>query len=134
VGRGIKGDVQGISQMVSHPFDTARGLVQQTGQAASAAAKEFQDTSAAPLGQRLGAAALTGLEQAPVIGGMVQHAEEGGERMGSPEAVGAAAEGITSFEAPGVVGKLAPRAGAAIARRSGRLGSGCGGRAGRKNH
>jgi hypothetical protein len=116
VGRGIKGDVQGITQMVSHPFDTARGLVQQTGQAASAAAKEFQDTSAAPLGQRLGAAALTGLEQSPVIGGMVQHAEEGGERMGSPEAVGAAAEGITSFEAPGVVGKLAPRAGAAIAR------------------
>lgn len=117
VGRGVADDVTGLYQTVRHPIDTAKGLVKQAGTAATEAGKEFRDTKGAPLGQRLGAAALTGLENAPMIGGMVQHAEEGGEQMGSPEAAGAAAEGITAFAAPEVAGKalkLAPRAAEAV--------------------
>ena len=33
----------------------------------------------------MAAGALGLLENAPVIGGMVQHAEEGGDKMGSPK-------------------------------------------------
>lgn len=113
VGRGVADDVTGLYQTARHPIDTATGLVKQAGTATTEAGKEFRDTAGAPIGQRLGAAALTGLENAPMVGGMVQHAEQGGERMGSPEAAGAAAEGITAFAAPEVAGKaigLAPRA------------------------
>lgn len=106
IGRGLANSVTGIAQTVAHPIDTLTGLVSQAGTAVSDAAKEFRDTSGAPLTQRVGAAALTGLEDAPVIGGMVQHAEQGGERMGSPEAFGAAMEGVTSLEAPKLIGPL----------------------------
>lgn len=105
VGRGVMDDVTGIAQTVMHPIDTVTGLAKQAKTSVSEAGKEFRDTAGAPLGQRLGAAALTGLENAPMIGGMVQHAEEGGEEMGSPEAAGAAAEGITAFAAPEIAGK-----------------------------
>lgn len=105
VGRGVMDDVSGIAQTVAHPVKTVKDLKNQTMTAAREAGKEFSDTAGAPMGQRLGAAALTGLENAPMIGGMVQRAEEGGEEMGSPEAAGAAAEGITAFAAPEIAGK-----------------------------
>lgn len=99
VGRGVVNDVKGLSSLL-HPINTAKEIATQTVDAAKAAGKEFSDTKGAPITQRATAAALSGLEQAPVIGGMVQHAEQGGERMASPEAAGAAAEGITTFAAP----------------------------------
>ncbi len=105
VGRGLKNDVLGTMKAIADPTQAVTDLARQTYDAGSAAATEFRDTKGAPTGQRIGATTLTALENAPVIGGMVQKAEEGGERMGSPEAVGAAAEGIISFEAPGLVGK-----------------------------
>jgi hypothetical protein len=78
-----------------------------------AAGQEYRDNAAAPMSQRLAATALRGAEEAPIVGGMVQKAEQGGTQLASPEAAGAAAEGIASFAAPEVAGKaiaLAPRA------------------------
>lgn len=111
VGRGLRNDYEGLKSL-RHPIKALDSVIDQGEKAADAGVKEFKDTAGAPLGQRLGAATLTGLEQAPVLGPMVQHAEEGGEKMGSPEAFGAAMEGVTTLEAPGAVGKaikLAPR-------------------------
>lgn len=105
VGRGLVNDATGIAQTVLHPIDTAKGLVKQGTQAVKAAGQEYRDNAAAPTGQRLAATALRGMEEAPIIGGMVQHAEQGGTRLASPEAAGAAAEGITSFAAPELIGK-----------------------------
>lgn len=116
VGRGLRNDYEGLKSL-RHPINALDSMIDQGEKAADAGVKEFQDTKGAPLGQRLGAATLTGLEQAPLLGPMVQHAEEGGERMGSPEAFGAAMEGVTTLEAPGAaakVAKLAPRAVAAV--------------------
>lgn len=105
IGRGLKNDVLGMYQSAIHPIDTAEGVMKQANESGEAAGKEFRDLKGVPLGQRLGATALAGLEKAPLIGGMVQHAEEGGEQMGSPESVGAAAEAITTFGAPELAGK-----------------------------
>jgi hypothetical protein len=105
VGRGLVNDVTGIAQTVAHPIDTAKGLAKQGVQAARAAGQEYKDNADAPTGQRLAATALRGLEEAPIVGGMVQHAEKGGTQLASPEAAGAAAEGITSFAAPELIGK-----------------------------
>jgi hypothetical protein len=105
VGRGIADDVTGIAQTVAHPIDTVKGLAKQGVGAVRAAGQEYRDNAAAPTGQRLTAAALKGLEEAPIVGGMVQHAEQGGTQLASPEAAGAAAEGITAFAAPELVGK-----------------------------
>ena len=113
VGRGLRNDVSGAAQLAAHPLKTAQAISDQSRTAYHAGLDEFEQTKGAPLYQRTAAAALTGLENAPVIGGMVQHAEEGGERMASPEAAGAAAEGFTTFAAPEVAGRvigLAPRA------------------------
>lgn len=112
-GRGVVNDVKGLYQTVRHPIDTATGIVKQGAQAVKAAGQEYRDNAAAPMTQRLAASALRGAEEAPVIGGMVQKAEQGGTELASPEAAGAAAEGIASFAAPEVAGRaiaLAPRA------------------------
>lgn len=111
-GRGVASDVKGLYQTIRHPIDTATGIVKQGAQAVKAAGQEYRDNAAAPMSQRLAATALRGAEEAPVIGGMVQKAEQGGTELASPEAAGAAAEGIASFAAPEVAGKaiaLAPR-------------------------
>lgn len=105
VGRGLRNDATGIAQTVAHPIDTVEGMMQQANESGEAAGKEFRDLKGVPLGQRLGATALAGLEKAPVIGGMVQKAEQGGERMASPEGFGAAMEGVTTFAAPELAGK-----------------------------
>ena len=114
VGRGVRNDVMGAVDVArqGNIFKTVDDLGEQAQDAWDAGKKEFQDTKGAPLGQRLGAATLTGLENAPMIGGMVRHAEEGGESMASPEAFGSAVEGITTFAAPEAAAraiKLAPR-------------------------
>jgi hypothetical protein len=113
VGRGLKNDVVGLATTVNNPTAALSDLYSQTKDAATEAAKEFRQTAPAPMGQRVAATALKGLENAPMIGGMVQHAEQGGTKPGSPESVGAAAEGVTTFEAPGLAVKgvkaLAPR-------------------------
>lgn len=114
VGRGIVDDVSGLYQSLRHPIKTATSIADQAGAAGNAAMTEFRQTQAAPMGQRLAAGALTFLENAPLVGGMVQKAEEGGTRMASPEAAGAAAEGITAFGFPDLAARtvkgLAPRA------------------------
>lgn len=113
VGRGIKNDVVGMYDAVRHPDATIQAGSEQAKAGDAAGEKEFRDTKGAPLAQRAGAYLMTELENAPIIGGMVQHAEQGGTRPGSPESVGAAAEGVTTFEAPAValhgVKALAPR-------------------------
>lgn len=104
VGRGIVNDVKGLASL-RHPIDTAKQVLDQDQTATADAAKEFRETSAAPLYQRAGAAASTYLEENPFTGSMVQHAEQGGTKMGSPEAFGAAAEGVATIEAPKIAGK-----------------------------
>lgn len=114
VGRGIADDAAGLYQSLRHPIKTAQSVADQAGAAGNAAKTEFEQTKAAPLHQRLAAGALTFLENAPLVGGMVQKAEEGGDRIASPEAAGAAAEGIAAFGLPDLavrtVKGLAPRA------------------------
>lgn len=118
VGRGLKNDVFGLATTVDNPTKALADLYAQSKDAVSAAGKEFRQTAPAPMGQRVAATALKGLENAPMIGGMVQHAEQGGTKPGSPESFGAAAEGVTTFEAPGLAVKgvkaLAPRIGEGI--------------------
>ena len=100
VGRGLKNDVVGAYETVRHPIDTVTGLATQGRVAAKAASREWRENASAPLAQRVAASALGGMEEAPVIGGMVQRVEQGGTELASPEGVGAAAEGITTFAAP----------------------------------
>ena len=107
VGRGLKNDVQGLGALI-HPIKSSLQMADQINDAGRAAAKEFTDTKGVPIPQRAVAAALTGLEQAPIIGGMVQHAEGGGTTPGSPESIGAAAEGLATFEAPKIAGEMIP--------------------------
>ena len=123
VGRGLKNDVAGAYQTLRHPIDTATGLVTQTEDAATKAAKEFKDTKGAPFSQRVAAAELTGLENAPMIGGMVQHAEQGGERMFSPESIGATAEGFTTLAAPEMVGHALPKIADVVRDRAANVGA-----------
>lgn len=105
-GRGLRNDAQGLYQaFTTNPVDTVKGMASQINEADTAQAKEWQETAGQPLGRRLGATALTALEKLPVMGTMVERAEQGGERMGSPEALGAAMEGATTFAAPELVGK-----------------------------
>lgn len=106
VGRGLKNDVVGAYETARRPIDTVTGLVKQGVGAVKAAGQEYRDNAAAPMTQRLAATALRGAEEAPVVGGMVQRAEEGGTELASPEAVGAAAEGITTLAAPEVAGRF----------------------------
>lgn len=105
VGRGLENDVTGVAQALRHPLKTATGISDQSRTAYQEGLKEFEQTKGATLPQRTAAAALTGLENAPVIGGMVQKAEEGGTKIASPEALGAATEGITTLAAPEVAGR-----------------------------
>ena len=116
VGRGLLDDVSGIYSMVRHPGETAKGMAKQLSAAQQASDKEFNDLSATYPSRysptRNLASMLTFAENAPIVGSMVQRAEQGGTTPGSPESVGAAFEGTTSIEAPGAVGKvlgLAPR-------------------------
>lgn len=109
VGRGIVDDAAGLYQSLRHPLDTAQSVADQAGVAGNAAKQEFEQTKAAPLYQRGVAGALTFLENAPLIGGMVQKAEEGGGRVASPEAAGAAAEGITAFGLPDLAARGAAK-------------------------
>lgn len=104
VGRGLANDVKGLASL-RHPLDTIHSLAAQSDVAINAAEKEYQDLKGQPELTRHVAAALSGLENAPIIGGMVQKAEEGGGVIASPESVGAATEGITTFEAPKAVMK-----------------------------
>lgn len=115
IGRGLKNDAAGLATTVYNPTAALANLYTQTKDALSSASQEYRDNAAAPRGQRLAAATLTGLENAPIVGGMVQHAEQGGTTPLSPESVGAAAEGTTTLEAPGAIGKAA-RAGVDTAR------------------
>ena len=94
VGRGLRDDVTGAASLIAHPRKTAADFGSQLDAATDAQNKEWSDTKGQPIGRRIGAAGLSFLEQAPLVGGMVQKAEQGGGRMASPEAVGAAAEGI----------------------------------------
>lgn len=106
VGRGIVDDALGLYQSLRHPIDTAQSVADQAGVAGNAAKTEFEQTKAAPLHQRLAAGTLTFLENAPLIGGMVQRTEEGGDRIASPEGAGAAAEGITAFGLPDLAARV----------------------------
>lgn len=112
VGRGLANDAKGIVQTVAHPLKTAKGISDQSRTAYQEGLKEFEQTKGAPLYQRGVAAALTGLENAPVIGGMVQHAEEGGTKIASPESVGAGMEAATTFAGPDLVTRGIPKAAA----------------------
>ena len=104
IGRGLKNDALGLYQSLRHPLDTATGIRNQLWDANKAGEKEFNDlgdvypSKLSPA--RNVAAAGTFLENAPIIGGMVQKAEAGGTKPGSPEAIGAAAEATTTLEAP----------------------------------
>jgi hypothetical protein len=112
VGRGLKNDAVGLYQSARHPAETGRDMFNQAFLDIAATKGAWDASKGQPLSARAAGAGLAALENAPVIGGMVQHAEQGGGRMGSPEAVGAAAEGVTSIEAPEVAAKaieLAPR-------------------------
>lgn len=103
VGRGLAGDVKGVGAILAHPQQAAAQFTTQA-LAAPYLAKSAYDKAPGTTPQRLAAGALAGLENAPVLGPMVQYAERGGSRMASPEAFGAAAEGVTSFEAPAAIG------------------------------
>jgi hypothetical protein len=121
VGRGLKNLVQGGYQSVRHPIQTVRDMATQLRTAQGATLQEDKDLqNTYPAGSGVGnavkrnvATALTFAENAPVIGGMVQRAESGGTKPGSPEAVGAGVEAATTFGAPELIGRgirLAPRA------------------------
>jgi hypothetical protein len=115
VGRGLMDDVGGVVSTLLHPINTATGLVKQTQTAMQAETQRSEELKSAYPDSggwknkltRMAAGELAGLENAPIVGGMVQRAEQGGTRVGSPEAVGAAAEGITAFGAPELAGKAA---------------------------
>jgi hypothetical protein len=117
LGRGIKGDVAGLATAVMHPRHTVSDMAEQFRTADQASQKEYDDLKNAypsrySIPRNLASMAVFA-ENAPVFGGLVQHAEQGGTRPFSPEAVGAAAEGTAMIEAPKVAGKaikgLAPR-------------------------
>lgn len=80
--------------------------------------KEARDKSKAS-GEGWAGQTLSTLENYPVIGGMVKHAELGGPHMFSPESLGAAAEGSTLAAAPEIgkrLAKFAPEAARATVR------------------
>ncbi len=104
VGRGLAGVGEGLFQMATHPQEAASQFTVQAMAAPRMAAEEFKHAPGT-IPQRGAAAALRGLEEAPVLGPIVQHAEQGGSRMASPESVGAATEAITTLEAPELVGR-----------------------------
>lgn len=103
VGRGIENAVSGTWQTLRHPKETGAGLLTEAIGSGLATQREFEETKGAPMTERAAGAILTGLENAPFVGPMVQHAEGGGGRMGSPEALGAAVEGATTLEAPHMI-------------------------------
>lgn len=107
VGRGLWNDVTGIYGALRHPFDTAQAVKDQSTAAVDAAQKDWQSKadSGIPLWQRAVSAGLTGLDQAPMVGGMVQRAESG-DGVASPESAGAASEAATTFLAPAAAMKI----------------------------
>jgi len=105
VGRGLKNDLVGAIATVQNPFGAANDLYEQTGTALKSARDAYTQTKGTGAAPRAAATALTFLENAPIVGGMVRKAEEGGTKPLSPESVGAAAEGITSFAAPEALAK-----------------------------
>ena len=109
VGRGLNNLVQGGYQTLRHPIDTATGMARQLKTADEASQKEYDDLKGQGQVARNVASMLTFAENAPMIGGMVQRAESGGTKPGSPEAVGAGVEAATTFGAPELI-RLAPRA------------------------
>jgi hypothetical protein len=109
VGRGFSNLAEGAYQSFVHPRDTAQGIKDQTVDAVDAAQQDFSNKQGQPLIQRGVSAGLTFLENAPIVGGMVQKEEEGyhGTILPSPEEAGATAEAVTSFGvAPYVAGKM----------------------------
>ena len=108
VGRGLKNDVLGLYQSVVHPINTAHGMVHDFKTANDAGAKEYYDLKSQGVGEIPAqvASTLTFAEGAPIIGGLVTKAEQGGTKPFSPESIGAAAEGTTMFEAPKAAGKV----------------------------
>lgn len=110
VGRGISNVVGGAYQAVRHPVDTANAVTDQLFDVAiPAAKKEFEDTKGVPLPERGVAAGVSFLENAPIVGSMVQKELEGyhDTALPSPEEVGATAEAATSFGvAPYALGKM----------------------------
>ena len=118
VGRGLLNVAEGLvgpeiqaAQNIAHPVQAARDMQAQ----ATASGNAIRDTfNNAPgtFRQRDAATELSVLENLPMVGGLVQYAEKGGDRMASPEGVGAAIEGITTVAAP----ELAESAARALAR------------------
>ena len=107
LGRGLKNTVVGLGQTIAHPYKTVTGMRDQLKEADAASQKEFQDLGGDKQDSlaKETASALTFAEHAPVIGGMVQYAERGGTKPGSPEAVGAGVEAATTLEAPKLAGE-----------------------------
>lgn len=112
VGRGLKNDVTGIYQTIRHPFNTVTGLYDQTKAALGAADQAYRgeqtyDPKTGTYSHNVpGISTVSAfLENAPMVGGMVRKAEQGGTTPGSPESVGAAAEAMTTFGAPELLGK-----------------------------
>lgn len=104
IGRGVKDDVAGVYQTVRHPIDTATALLTAPIHEAEASNAAFKAERGAGLPAQMAAGTLAGLEEAPIIGGMVRHAEEGNGNIASPESVGASAEAATAILAPDAVG------------------------------
>lgn len=114
IGRGAKNIVTGVGEamkprdpsevkwgptgrLIGHVIgDTATGLET----AAKAGAEAYGR------GEGLGSSVLTGMENLPFVGGAVQHAEQGGPKMFSPQAFGATAELGTYAVAPKVTSRL----------------------------
>ena len=122
IGRGIQGLAQGTQQMaqprtpgeaaLASPKDPLNYAIPGLGEGLVAGKHLIGDTATAlgnmysaqkKAGQQGEGAAgrtLAAMEQAPVIGGAVQHAEQGGPHMFSPQSVGAAAELGTYYFGP----------------------------------
>lgn len=112
IGRGLKNDVMGLATTALHPINAVTGLYGQTKDMLKSGQEAYndeqtRDPKTGAMSRKFPGAntILTMLEKAPVVGGMVQKAEEGGDKLASPESVGAAAEGITTFGAPELLGK-----------------------------
>lgn len=109
LGRGAANFIGGAYQSFVHPRDTAQNIKDQTVDAVGAAQQDFSNKQGQPLLQRGVSAGLTFLENAPIVGNLVQKEEEGyhGTILPSPEEAGATAEAVTSFGiAPYAAGKM----------------------------
>jgi hypothetical protein len=94
-----------------HPINTAKALYKGTKEAADAYKKEYLELRSTGISRSDAdkAATLSALEAWPLTAGLVERAEKGGTKAGSPEAVGAAAEAVTAVAAPELAGKVIPK-------------------------